>query len=361
MYMKKSKTWLVYISLIFLIIFRFFSTRPLYQNGDKVRITSTVLSDPIRYDTSQYLRISGLKVYLPLIPEISYGDKIIVEGSVVNGKLQNLRLQELQTGEREIFKIRKRIISFYQNTLPDPYSGLLAGIVLGNKGSLTNDFWEKVKLTGVAHVVVASGTNVTFVISFLVIFLANFVSRRKMISIVILSIILYIFVSGLQAPLIRAAIMGSLVFFAQDRGRVVNSLQILVYTSIVMLIVKPDWLTDIGFILSVVATASLLIFEKPIRERLVKIPKFFKEGLSTSLSAQIGVAPILFVTFGQFNILSPIINALVLWTIPYIMILGAVGGMVGILVPFVGKVILYLSYPLLWWFTIIVTLFNFYF
>ena len=45
-----------------------------------------------------------------------------------------------------------------------------------------------------------------------------------------------------------------------------------------------------------------------------------------SLAAQIGMIPILFVTFGQFNIWSPVVSVLTLWTIPYIMILGSGGG-----------------------------------
>ena len=71
-------------------------------------------------------------------------------------------------------------------------------------------------------------------------------------------------------------------------------------------------------------------FREKNKKGLYGVPEILKEGLSTSLAAQIGVAPILFVTFGQFNILSPLINALVLWTVPYIMILGSVGGVVGL-------------------------------
>ena len=353
------KNWAVYISIVLLIVFRFYQTRPIYQNGDTVRITATILSDPIRYETSQYLKIAGLKVYLPLYPEITFGDKIVVEGIIVSNKLTTTKLQEIKIEKNGVFKIRESIISFYESTLPSPYSGLVAGIVLGSKSTLTNDFWEKVKNTGVAHVVVASGTNITFVISFMIIFLSNFISRRKMMIFVILSVILYLFVSGFQAPLVRAAIMGLLVFFAQTRGYLVNNIKILAFTSLAMLLIKPEWLIDIGFILSVVATASLILFEPTIRDKLKSLPVFIKEGLSTSLAAQIGVSPILFVTFGQFNILSPIINALILWTIPYIMIFGAVGGVFGLIFEPVGKLILYLVYPLLWYFVEIVGIFNF--
>jgi len=100
-----------------------------------------------------------------------------------------------------------------------------------------------------------------------------------------------------------------------------------------------------------------MVFEKRIAKLLKFMPGVLKEGFSTSFAAQIGVSPILFVTFGQFNILSPLINALVLWTVPYIMILASLGGVVGLMLPILGKLILYVCYPLTWWFAKIVEIF----
>lgn len=322
------------------------------------------MSDPITYSTSQYLKIAGLKTYLPLIPQISYGDKIIVEGIVnVNPdtgakKLENPKLIKLGDTKTLLSGFRNSIIIFYQKVLPEPMSGLLAGIVIGSKGALSSDFYNQTKVAGVAHVVVASGTNVTFVVSFLMGVLTLFLSRKKAIFFVIVGIVLYLFISGFDAPLIRAAIMASMLFLSQESGRIVSTWRVLVITAGLMLVYNPDWLVDIGFILSFVSTMGLMLFEQRIRKWLRKVPEILKEGLSTSLAAQIGVAPILFVTFGQFNIWSPLINALVLWTIPPLMILGALGGVLGLVFPFLGKVILWLSYPLLWWFVKIVSLFS---
>jgi hypothetical protein len=106
-----------------------------------------------------------------------------------------------------------------------------------------------------------------------------------------------------------------------------------------------------------VATTSILLFQKKIDNLLKIIPDVLREGLSTSLSAQIGVAPIIFVTFGQFNILSPLINALILWTIPYIMIAGAMAGVIGQILPEFAKLILLIIYPLLWYFTKVLSIF----
>ena len=296
-------------------------------------------------------------MYLPKIPEITYGDKVVVEGKVDGNKLINAKLIEFKVKKAGfLYKFRNSLIKYYKRILPEPYSSLIAGTVIGSK-NMPEDFWNKLKATGTAHVVVASGTNVTLTAGFLLSISTYFLKRKKAIWICLVGIIIYIVLSGFDAPIVRAGIMGAILFIAQEKGRLVSAWRLLFLTGLIMLLIKPIWITDLGFILSFVATASLMLFQKRINSLLKFVPNILREGLSTSLAAQIGVAPIIYATFGQFNIFSPLINALVLWTIPYIMILGAIGGIVGLVIPILGKVILLIAFPLVWWFVGIVNLF----
>lgn len=358
MFTKKSKTKLLFISLVFLVGLRVFFGRPVYQNGDKVRISAKVSQEPIRYDAIQSLNLAGLKIYLPVFPEIDYGDKVIIEGVVDGKKLKNPELIKVKENNNFLFLLRMQIINFYQKSLPEPHAGLLAGMVLGAKTTLSADFWQALRKTGTAHVVVASGMNVSLVAGFLMGLATLVWLRKKAIVLVLVGIGLYCLLIGPEAPIVRAAIMGGLTFVAQKLGRLASAWRILVFSALAMLLYKPEWLGDIGFILSFIATASILLFEKRIRNKLSFLPGGIKEGFSTSLAAQIGVGPILFVTFGQFNILSPVINALVLWTVPLITMIGMAGGIIGLIIPGLGKIILYFAYPLSWWFTAVVQRFS---
>lgn len=351
--------YVFYLFLVLTLLVRFSLNKPSYKDGDNLRITAKVLSEPIIYDRQQYLKIKGLKTYLPKYPEINYGDTIVIEGKVNKDKLINPSLITVEDADVGfLYKLREKIISFYKKALPEPYSSLVSGIVLGSK-QIPEEFWTLLKKTGTAHVVVASGTNVTLVATFLISILTLYFKRRTAVFMAVAGIFLYVILSGFDAPIVRAAVMGSIVFFGQERGRVVNTWRILVISGYLMLLVKPEWITDLGFILSFVATMSLLIFQKKIDNYLKFIPNVFREGLSTSLAAQIGVAPIIFVTFGQFNLLSPIINALILWVVPYVMVSGLLAGIIGLFVPIIGSLILYISFPLLWWFVNVLTIFNF--
>jgi len=344
--------------LFFLALFRVLTFKVPVTDGQKVKITTRVLQEPQRFSNYQKLILENLTVYLDPYPEIFYGDEVVVEGVISQNKLVNAKLLKLQESRAVLPTFRKSLINFYQNNLPEPHASLVAGITLGSKSGLGKDFWDKLKNTGVAHVVVASGTNITLVAGFLVGLTTLFLKRRLAIVFVLAGIWLYAVLSGFDAPIIRAAVMGSLAFTAQEVGRLAQSFRILVITGLLMLIIKPVWIRDLGFILSFVATGSLIAFQERINRKIQVLPAVIREGVSTSLAAQIGVAPILFVTFGAFNILSPVINALILWSVPLIMVVSGVAGLLGLIFPFLGRMVLYLTYPLTSWFVFVVNFFD---
>lgn len=353
--MKLQKV--IFLTLIIFVVFRYFSSLPSYKNGDKIKITTTVLNEPIQYDKYQYLKVKGLKIYIPKYPEVNYGDKVEIIGRVEEDKLKDVSFEILEKEVGFLSDFRNNLISFYKSTLPEPYSSLVAGITLGSK-NMPQDFWDKLKLTGTAHIVVASGTNITLLTSFLLLASSLFIKRKYAVFITTAGIIFYLLLSGFDAPIVRASIMASVSFLAQIKGKVIDSFKTLIFSALVMLLIKPEWITDLGFLLSFTATGSIIIFGKRIDEHIKILPNMLRESISTSLSAQVGVIPILFVTFGQFNLLSIIINPLVLWVVPIIMVFGGVSAILSLIVPVLSKLILFVLFPVLYYFEFVLTLFS---
>ena len=351
--------WIVIIVLLSVRIFLFYHNQPKYPEGTKLRISSRVTSEPIRYSNSQYLKLTGLKLYLPLYPEVSYGDRVVVEGKVENGKVRDAVLIKVTESSGVIYKFRQKLITFYKKALPQPHSSLIAGVAIGSKSEIPRDFWEKLKKSGTAHVVVASGMNVSLIGAFLMGILIVVLPRKRAIPFAIAGIWSYALLSGFDAPIIRAAVMGSIAFSAQELGRLNATVRALVITALAMVSIKPDWIGDTGFLLSFTATLSIILFESKLYKLLNFIPerfKAFKKDFSTSLSASIGVTPVLYLSFGQFNIISPLINMLVLWTIVPVTLIGMMGGILGIVYEPIGTLILWLAYPLTSWFILIINL-----
>jgi len=343
--------WLVLlISVIVMRILFYSKNQYVYSDGIAIRIRDTVTSEPLRLERSQYLILKGYKIYLPRYPEINYGDNLIVEGVVDGDNLEEVKLIDCSSSDGILISIRNKLMQFFQRSLPARHAGLVAGVVLGSKDGIDDCFWEELKKSGTVHVVVASGMNVSIVAGFLISLFALFMSRRRAIPFVLVGIWLYSILSGFDAPLVRASIMGSIAFTAQELGKLYYAGRALVITAALMVFIKPEWIFDLGFILSFVATASILLIEEPIKNKLVLIPGILRSDLSATLSAQLGVAPILYASFGQFNILSPLYNVSVLWTIPIITLIGMISGIISFMCVPLATLILYLTYPFTSWF-----------
>ena len=129
-----------------------------------------------------------------------------------------------------------------------------------------------------------------------------------------------------------------------------------------MILTAPDTIFDIGFQLSFIATAGLLyirpIFYSSQRIKRILDTSLVGEDIATTISAQIATLPILFANFGIYSIWSIMVNTLVLWTVPILMIIGAVGGTLGLFSNFAGKIFIFVSFPLLFYFEKIVNLFS---
>lgn len=353
------------ILLIFIPLFWLrFQSQPKFSPGDRVRITARLSQEPLINRSKQLFNISGIRVFAPRFPEFHYGDTVVVTGVVQRGKYK-LYLADPQIKiikEKGLLpSLRTRLIEVFKKTLPEPESTLLSGIILGAKETLQESFLSSLRVSGMLHVVVASGMNVTLVARFLIVGLVLFFARRVALIAALFGIWTYVFLIGLDPPIVRAALMGSLAFIAQETGRINFAWWSLFLAVIVMLLFWPAWISDIGFLLSFAATASILAFELPIKgkieEKLAILPQFLKQDFAISLAAQIGVAPILLFSFGQFTPWSPIVNAILLWTVAPIMILGFLGGLIGLFLEPIGQILLLLTYPLTFIFVRIVEIF----
>jgi competence protein ComEC len=251
-----------------------------------------------------------------------------------------------------LYSIRSTIESVYRLTLSDIDSSLLLGIVFGIQGNMPKEFSQDLQKTGVTHVIAASGMNVTLVAGFLIAFFGKLTKKRTAIIFSLFGLLVYALFAGLQASILRATLMGICVFSAQLLGRQYHSLYVLFVVGFIMLVVSPQLLFDIGFQLSFLSTLGIITLQP-----LIPGKNILSEDIITTISAQITTIPILLINFGQYSLLSVLVNALVLWIIPFLMLLGSFAAFIGLFMPFLAKPILFLSLPMLWYFEAVVSFF----
>ena len=256
-----------------------------------------------------------------------------------------------------IDQLRETLVKNAKSLLPSPQAGLLLGMTIGVKEEISYKYNQVLKKVGIVHVVVVSGQNLTLVAGF-ILNLASVLGRKKTILLSMGVICFYLCLTGFQIPVIRAAIMFGMTSLGKLFGREGDDLRILVATALSMLIYNPLWLISISFQLSFAATIGVVVLAPRLIESVKILPQGLKEDLLVTIAAQVLTAPIIAYHFSQFSIAGFFVNTLVLWTIPLIMISGAVVLMVSLLSHSIAQLLAIIPGILLTYFVDIVALFN---
>lgn len=375
------KVVLLIFLLLFLLFFRFvnFYSQPPYKAGDEVVLEITLREEPDFSNNGQKFSIKTslnqiIFVTAKASPRLHYSDQIQVVGKLEErplkdgGRLLTLYYPKVMVQEDQedplsqaALFVRKRNKELFEKTLPPTSAGLLSGIVFGAKEHFSQDFKQSLSTTGVLHVIAASGMNVSFLAAALLHVFGLFMKRQMALMAGCLGIVFYVFLVGFEPSIMRAAIMGVLTFGAGIVGRQNWALFALVFAGYVMLLWQPSFLFDVGFQLSFMATLGILILANwgvGWFGKLGFVGKILGENLLTTTAAQIATMPILLGVFGSVGALGLLVNMLVLWVVPIVMTIGGVAVLVGLLVPPVAQLILYISLPFLLFFEAVVSFFG---
>lgn len=359
-------TALILLLILSIRFIQFFSGYHFPQEGDRFEKEFIILSTPIEGNFYQTIRVDSILIQIPKYPRYKIADKIYIEGKIEkSGKfliVKNPKIEKLEHNNLVIKSaafLKEKISSTFTRYLPRDESALLLGVLLGGSQGFSREQSDAFEKTGVLHVVAASGMNVTMVASLLFLVSSSFLSRRKAILLSILGIFYYALLAGMGASVLRAAVMGSIVFTAAILGRKNLAFVSLFLTGFLMLTIHPLTIFDISFQLSFLSTLGILSV-KPVLDsiKLFKKIPLVSDDLSTTISAQAGSLPILAKTFSFYSLTSVLVNGLVLWTIPILMVLGGLAAICSIVLPLLSVIFLYLAYPLLLYFEKVVMVFS---
>jgi ComEC/Rec2-related protein len=204
-------------------------------------------------------------------------------------------------------------------------AALAKGLILGGTGDFSQSFKKNLQASGTSHLVAVSGYNVSIITVALFGFLRLAFSRRFAITSTIVVLIGFCLMTGATASVVRASIMGLLFVFAKLIGRRTAAFNSLFAAALVMVLINPFTIYDVGFQLSFAATFGLVV-----GSAFITLPELKKRRpylfelilvLITTILAQIFTLPILLMSFGRISILAPIANLLILPLVPFAMAL----------------------------------------
>lgn len=211
------------------------------------------------------------------------------------------------------------LIAAISDLLPEPQAGFLSGLIVGG-GVRSPELKAAFVATGTAHVMALSGWNVNIISKWLdnaLVFL-HFGKRARW-ALIVFALSAFVIMTGASASLVRAASMSFIMTIALSSGRKAAPARALAYTSAVMLAFSPRLLAaDLGFLLSVAATAGIVFLSPLFRPLTGRLPGLFglPQTAADTLGATLATLPITLCAFGQFSLIALPANLLLLPFIP---------------------------------------------
>lgn len=321
----------------------------------QVMISGKVVDDPDVGDHGEVLlRLDGIvaarhhiagKMWVSVnhVADIKRGDVVGVKGKMSAGfgsfaavmyQAKVVTVKRPQPGDiarqaRDWFADRIRL------GIGEPQASLGLGYLLGQRRALPPELTAALVVTGLTHVVVASGYNLTILVR-----LARrlFVKVSKYLATLssMLMIAGFMAVTGASPSMTRAGLVAGLSLAAWYYGRRFHPLVLLPFAAAITILIDPTYAwNDLGWQLSFAAFAGVMVLA-PLLQRYFfgdKAPGIVRQILGETISASIVTLPILVLAFGQFSNVALIANLLILPLVPLAMLLIFITGIGAIIFP----------------------------
>ncbi|MGB3482805.1 MAG: ComEC/Rec2 family competence protein [Mycobacterium sp.] len=246
--------------------------------------------------------------------------------------------------------LRSRLAELAREVLPPDQAALLPALALGDTSGLSPVLVKDFRTSGLTHLTAVSGANVTIVCG-AVLLSAVLVGPRIAVALAAVVLVAFVVVVQPTASVLRAAVMGAIALVAIVSSRRRQAIPALAATVIGLLAVAPQLAVDIGFLLSVSATAALVVLAPIWSQRLVGHgwPKPVADAVCVATAAQLVTAPLVAGISGAFSVVAVVANVLVAPVIAPITVLGTTAAAVCLVMPGVGALLVRFSGPELWW------------
>lgn len=236
--------------------------------------------------------------------------------------------------------------------LPDDAGGLLPGLAIGDVSRMDPAVEEDFRATGMTHLTAVSGSNVAIVVGLVLLITAW--CRAGPVTAAAVSLVALVGFVILVRPspsVLRAAAMGALALVALASGRPRAALPGLAATGYALVLIDPELAGDLGFTLSVLATAGLLLLAPGWRDALRRRgwPRGAAEALAVPVAAQVACAPVIAAMTGTVSLSAIPANLLAAPAVAPATVLGAAAAAISPLWPDAAELLAWLGgWPARW-------------
>lgn len=257
---------------------------------------------------------------------IQRGDKITISGKMsegfgsFSGAFYRPELVRIEKGNDIFLSARNWFNARVRKFVPEEESRLALAYLTGTKSGLSDEMMEILRVVGLTHIVVASGTHLGIITDFVKKIFGK-LSRFAGVFFSLFFIILFGGVIGWTASITRAVIVTTLSLVTWYVGRKIEPWRIILLAMAATLMINPMFLTNLGWLLSFGSYAGIMLLSPAVKKWLYgkDEPSKIMELILTTISAQLLCIPIILYEFGTMSAISVLANILILPTIPITM------------------------------------------
>ncbi len=310
--------------------------------GDKVSFSGTIIPisekrNPLDFDYKAYLHSQGIYAQF---------------------KLDSLHHVQPNTNPAEWVWWRERALELVDKNFDAQTSPIAKALLVGYKQELDSESKTAFARAGLSHIMAVSGLHVGFIIAPFWIIIPYFWTKKhgRKVGLLLLILILFSYagITGFSPSVMRASVMAGFLTYGKLFHKINNSINLTAAAALVLLIINPSQLFDIGFQLSFSAVLIILLILPVIQNLLpywMRVRWYSKPLMVVivSLVVQFGLYPLQVYYFGEISLVSPIANALFVPFLGVVVPLSLVSLFITAVIPAAGFILNYPSYIFLGW------------
>ena len=260
------------------------------------------------------------------------------------------RFGEASPVQRAAQRVRSGFSEAARQALPADQAAMLPALVLGDTSTVTGQTTTEFRIAGLTHLTAVSGANVTIVCGAMLLS-AALVGPRWAVVLAGFGLVGFVIVVQPSASVLRAAVMGAVTLLAVLTHRRRQAVPALAASVIVLMVAAPQLAVDVGFALSVCATAGIVVLAPVWSARLQARgwPRPLAAAVSVAVVAQLVTAPLVAGISGTISVVAVAANLAVAGVIPPITVLGTGAAVCAAVWPPGAQLLIRFTGPELWW------------
>lgn len=330
-------------------------------------IIATAVSRPRRTNSGwvQDIRVADYPTYIPVMSDTPLnmppGATIEITGNVVTSNRIGLSHILITAQDWHILApphithaVSNAINTSFTHAVSRYIEGdaaaLIPAMVLGDTTAQSAEFSEVVKASGLAHLTAVSGANVAIVATCVALVAVRLTLLLRS-CVVLVAMLAFVTLVGPEPSVLRATVTSVAAVVAVVASSTSTPIHGLALTIIGLLLWDTSLASHFGFILSVAATAGILLLY-PVLLRffvLLPVPAILLRALAVALAAQLVTMPIVATMSGTISVVAVLANILTAPVVAPITLLGMASVVLSIIHPSIAMPLILLLDPLAQW------------